>query len=100
MKGAVKEQAAGVIQALPGQGSYDLATSSMTRWPTAISFACPVCEYAMDAPAADYNICSSCGTEFGFDDRSLSHADLRQEWIARGRRRFYDDEGGGVGGCN
>jgi len=46
---------------------------------------CPVCGYReLPRPAADDLICPSCGTQFGYDDCSMSHVELRQEWIRRG----------------
>lgn len=54
-------------------------------------YLCPVCGYpALDEPAYDsfgcasYNICPSCGTEFGYDDTTKKHADLRRKWIDSG----------------
>lgn len=45
---------------------------------------CPVCGYAMDDPPRDYNICPSCGTEFGVSDVSASISELREAWIRTG----------------
>lgn len=47
---------------------------------------CPVCGYGddLDFRPRDYQICGCCGTEFGYDDRTLSHDQLRAEWIQRG----------------
>src|SRR5215472_15056459 len=45
---------------------------------------CPVCGYEMDDPPRDYNICPSCGTEFGLNDANTSIADLRSAWLATG----------------
>jgi hypothetical protein len=45
---------------------------------------CPVCGYNMEVPPCDYNICSSCGTEFGHPD--LQVAELREAWLATGPR--------------
>lgn len=46
---------------------------------------CPVCGYqGLELPPRDYSICASCGTEFGFDDRVISHRALRLAWIRRG----------------
>jgi hypothetical protein len=54
---------------------------------------CPVCAYAdLDEPPTDltgeptYAICPCCGTQFGADDLTTSHADLRATWIADGAR--------------
>ena len=38
----------------------------------------------MQYPAADYHICPSCGTEFGYDDAGRTHAELREQWIRTG----------------
>ncbi len=38
----------------------------------------------MRHPAADYHICPSCGTEFGYDDAGRTHADLRATWLRGG----------------
>lgn len=47
---------------------------------------CLVCGYSGDQEfeARDYQICGCCGTEFGYDDRSLTHEQLRDEWISKG----------------
>ncbi len=45
---------------------------------------CPVCGYRMDVPAANYNICASCGTEFGLHDQNATLDELRLEWIRTG----------------
>lgn len=46
---------------------------------------CPVCGYAqLEFPPEDFTICPSCGTEFGYQDTTRSHADLRRDWIANG----------------
>ena len=51
---------------------------------------CPVCLFpGMPYPAADYDICPCCATEFGNDDDELSHDQLRQMWIAGGARWFF-----------
>jgi hypothetical protein len=54
-------------------------------------FTCPVCGY--DDPklpqiGAEWRdeICPSCGTQFGYDDASTSHEDLRQRWLNAGAR--------------
>jgi hypothetical protein len=47
-------------------------------------YTCPVCGYqGLRRPPQDFLICSSCGTEFGYDDSSLSHEELRARWIGR-----------------
>jgi len=45
---------------------------------------CPVCGYLMRYPPADYHICPSCGTEFGYDDVGRTYAELREQWIRTG----------------
>jgi len=47
---------------------------------------CPVCGYSMEFPPTDWNICPSCGTEFGYNDVGKSHIDLRRIWIEGGMR--------------
>jgi hypothetical protein len=45
---------------------------------------CPVCGYLMEDPPTDYNICPSCGTEFGYHDVNSSIAELRANWLRTG----------------
>jgi hypothetical protein len=47
---------------------------------------CPVCGYEMAVPPKNYNICSSCGTEFGVHDVNASIAELREAWMKTGPR--------------
>lgn len=50
---------------------------------------CPVCGFdKMPFPPADHNICSCCGTEFGYHDRVRSPQALRKAWIDDGPRWF------------
>ena len=87
-------------------GAVTVATISFALWvalssqrrSTAIfmcenseQFTCPVCGYAgMDEAPYDEVGCSSfgigpcCGTEFGYDDYSVTHADLRKKWVSGG----------------
>jgi hypothetical protein len=54
---------------------------------------CPVCAYGkLEFPPFDYTICACCGTEFGYDDRALTHAQLTQNWVARHCPWFDDGE--------
>ena len=53
---------------------------------------CPVCGYPnLHEPAYDkhgypsFEICPSCGVEFGYEDHSKSHPQLRREWIKGGK---------------
>ncbi len=48
---------------------------------------CPVCGYDLGEPMGDGLICRCCGTQFGYQDSSRSHAELRAEWLAAGARR-------------
>ncbi|MEO8869949.1 MAG: hypothetical protein ABI357_03865 [Granulicella sp.] len=43
----------------------------------------------MPDPAKDYNICPCCGTEFGSDDETRTHAQLREFWISSGAKWFF-----------
>jgi hypothetical protein len=48
-------------------------------------YTCPVCAYpGLPRPAADYEICPSCGTEFEYHDARRTHESLRREWIVEG----------------
>jgi hypothetical protein len=38
----------------------------------------------MEEPAQDFNICPSCGTEFGLHDRNVSVDQLREQWLNAG----------------
>src|SRR5271165_7007649 len=53
---------------------------------------CPVCGYAMEDPPRDYNICPSCGTEFGVSDINSSIDALRQVWLATGAQWWSTTE--------
>ena len=48
--------------------------------------ACLVCGYDMREGPRDFNICPSCGTEFGYEDANRTHKELRDLWIANGMR--------------
>lgn len=49
---------------------------------------CSVCGYEMEEGPRDYNICPSCGTEFGLHDVNSTIEDLRQVWLASGPRWY------------
>jgi hypothetical protein len=52
---------------------------------------CPVCGYGyLSDDAVNHGICPSCGTEFGYDDVSVSHEALRAEWLRNGGHWFDD----------
>src|SRR5215471_10595632 len=45
---------------------------------------CPVCGFGLKYPPDDFNICPSCGVEFGYETAGRSFHDLRQEWVDAG----------------
>lgn len=54
-------------------------------------YTCPVCWYVDldEAPydefgCSSYSICPCCGTEFGYDDSSLTHSELCKKWVSKG----------------
>lgn len=50
------------------------------------AYTCPVCDYdKLKRPPEGDTICPSCGTQFGYHDFTLSHAELRERWIKSGR---------------
>jgi hypothetical protein len=49
-----------------------------------MKYLCPVCGYEMDDPPQDYNICPSCGTEFGYHDSGRTYEELRRIWLNSG----------------
>ena len=54
-----------------------------------MTYECPVCGFdKMPFPAINHNICSCCGTEYGYHDLRLSHAELRDRWISAGAKWF------------
>lgn len=60
-----------------------------------MKYTCPVCDYPdleTDPIERFFNICPQCGTEFGYSDFSKSHAELRAEWIAGGRKWWSESK--------
>lgn len=54
-----------------------------------MTYVCPVCGYPdLADPPVDmsYEICPSCGTEFGYTDFSRSHFELMLDWLRTGPR--------------
>lgn len=52
---------------------------------------CPICGFAeMPYEPVPFNICPCCGTEFGVDDRRVSHSALRLSWVTNGAPWFDD----------
>ena len=52
---------------------------------------CPVCGAVLDfepyeGDLPSFEICPCCGTQFGYDDATRRHSDLRQQWIDNGKR--------------
>lgn len=54
---------------------------------------CPVCGFdGLDEPAYDahgcasFGICPCCGTEFGYNDATRTHVELRSKWIGNGMK--------------
>ena len=56
-----------------------------------MNYTCPVCGYnRLDLPPSDFNICPSCGTEFGYDDFEYSIGKLTNRWIGSGMQWWSD----------
>jgi len=56
-----------------------------------MTYTCPVCGYnELEDPPNRFEICPSCGTEFGNDDYFNTHAELRQQWITSGAKWWSD----------
>lgn len=62
-------------------------------------YTCPVCglrslyEHAYDKNEnPSFEICSCCGTEFGYDDFTKSHSVLRKEWMEKGCPWFNESK--------
>ena len=53
---------------------------------------CPVCGFGMEDPHCHYNICPSCGTEFGVSDANSSVVSLRTVWVETGARWWSTTE--------
>jgi hypothetical protein len=49
---------------------------------------CRVCGYEMEEGPRDYNICPSCGTEFGLHDLNSNIEDLRKVWLDGGAKWY------------
>lgn len=47
-------------------------------------YVCPVCGFLLQHPPEDFNICPSCGVEFGYETESRSFSELRDEWLRSG----------------
>ena len=61
---------------------------------------CPVCGYSgLYEPAysstgkPSFEICASCGTEFGYDDAKNGAETLREKWIAKGMTWHFSHRG-------
>jgi hypothetical protein len=50
---------------------------------------CPVCGFdRLEDPPNNYTICPSCGTEFEYDDVSMTRAELLRAWV-EGERKWW-----------
>jgi len=47
---------------------------------------CPVCAFEMVDGPRSFNICPSCGTEFGLHDENATIGELRAWWLSTGPR--------------
>ena len=57
-----------------------------------MTYTCPVCFFSgLEDPPSNYNICDCCGTEFGNDDESVSHAALRERWVNSGAEWYFQN---------
>ena len=55
---------------------------------------CPVCGFrGLPAPPTDFIICPCCGTEFGYDDFTHTHEQLRAAWLHNGAHWFSEFTG-------
>jgi hypothetical protein len=45
---------------------------------------CPICGYEMEESPCCFNICPSCGTEFGMHDVNATVSELREAWLGTG----------------
>jgi hypothetical protein len=61
---------------------------------------CPVCLFpSLDEPSHDsdgfgsFEICKSCGTQFGYDDANTSWLELRKRWIDAGLKWWCEAAG-------
>jgi len=58
-----------------------------------MKYTCPVCGFDnLEYPPEDFNICSSCGTEFGYDDVNYTVPELRARWIKGGRQWWSNND--------
>jgi hypothetical protein len=55
-------------------------------------YLCPVCGYEMTDPPRDFNICPSCGTEFGVHDCNSTVEELQKAWLSTGPKWWSDTE--------
>jgi len=49
-------------------------------------YLCPICGYNLENPPEDFNICPSCGVEFGYETASRTFEELRKEWLSTGAK--------------
>jgi len=58
-------------------------------WPTLKKriekrYPCPVCGFGLKYPPEDFNICPSCGVEFGAETSTYTLSELRDNWVKNG----------------
>lgn len=57
-----------------------------------MKYTCPVCGYDnLRRPPMRHSICICCGTQFDYDDATVSHARLRTQWIRDGANWWSED---------
>jgi transcription elongation factor Elf1 len=62
-----------------------------------VFISCPVCGYPNlvempydESGSASFDICPSCGTEFGYHDSVVTHVQLRKLWVDTGSNWFSE----------
>jgi len=59
-----------------------------------MKYRCPVCLVdCLDEPYKpnSYDICHTCGVEYGNDDYGTSHEELRRIWVEAGRPNWWEE---------
>ena len=67
-------------------------SGTLNRGAYSTKYVCPVCGFLMDYEPANYNICQSCGTEFGVNDVHSTIQNLREAWLQSGPKWWNPDE--------
>src|SRR5580658_3712561 len=74
----MKHQTLTTLDEIAGEDMHNTENKILNGYP------CPVCNFTMPVPPASFNICPSCGTEFGNDDADWTSGQLRQAWLESG----------------